>query len=913
MNFTKFFESKLLLEMAKKGERPRGAISLDNDDIEFLYQFPPQYWAQAIYKRYNIDLYYGLKSRQDKRKQLHDALIDKLKEALPTGNFKKLLMEDFLTKKEIKQIKNEYGQSWREDHKNDSEAISNAAEHIAYYIIEKREPDATEPGKQKYVFFKKGSNKKKKQTDTIIAHPFVNRLIHKLEKNVGESHSLTSGLTGVGLYGFDLANPTKVTGKDTHKTDGLVFPTKDSAQHAINRLLGMNFHRYFGDLPENDTQSDIPDSSNETGKKTVQIEKWQNIPHIKNNLFADTVMEEEYVRMRLKEYETVFPWYYFSNPELDSIFVIARRNNHPITANLESIIESSPLYNDNIKKWYRTHPEALNLLIGYKNAVENGMQKLDGGKIRKVAGQNVIIYDDSLTKQAVRKSIKSNSDLTALLTKFSKNDFELYRQKNADKKGPPIPSVSPEGKSIADEHLVHLPMFKKNINLNGEEITIMMPYVKASKYFRYASPNDPEKIRKGYNKNIVHLKHHEYKKDYSGHMSGAAMHPNQMTKTGAPSMKKGVVGYKEKYDKVFGEMKPDQNGLYQDIVIGIRRALNIKYSLASTSYVRKILLHNIPEIHDIVVEKMKSMLSKEDLSTEQGRQIYAFNLTKSIIQQNTWGSGTVRMRLFKLKNKKKQPTSLRTTRQIKQKEKINVENLAKWGRKIYSGDHAFPFDIDTYEIKKAIEEIRERARKLDAENPLYHLQYGTASKELGSFFMKKFRFKKELINAMKGLLKSLLYNEGFRADLNSKMQELILPIIGNKKTTMSQMVSNFQSLQLVQKGIGNQIMPATVPIGSIKTQSPLEFKKQKSRNQSSARSRGKYTRNYEDLLKSNRPDYVALAHNHDFMTSHDKQTLIGLKVWLKKQLNERKITQKDFDDAINQTNHYLKKRFGDDQ
>lgn len=49
MNFLNFFENKLLLEMAKQGDRPRGAIKLDNDDIEFLYQFPPQYWTQAIY------------------------------------------------------------------------------------------------------------------------------------------------------------------------------------------------------------------------------------------------------------------------------------------------------------------------------------------------------------------------------------------------------------------------------------------------------------------------------------------------------------------------------------------------------------------------------------------------------------------------------------------------------------------------------------------------------------------------------------------------------------------------------------------------------------------------------------------------------------------------------------------------
>lgn len=69
MKFSDFVKNKLIVEMAFKGDVPRGAIKLDSDDIEFLQQFEPQYWIQAIEQRYSDDLYDAIVNRDIGRKR----------------------------------------------------------------------------------------------------------------------------------------------------------------------------------------------------------------------------------------------------------------------------------------------------------------------------------------------------------------------------------------------------------------------------------------------------------------------------------------------------------------------------------------------------------------------------------------------------------------------------------------------------------------------------------------------------------------------------------------------------------------------------------------------------------------------------------------------------------------------------
>ena len=41
-------------EMAKEQQRVRKSVQFDKDDIEFLYQFPHNFWSQAMNKRYDL-------------------------------------------------------------------------------------------------------------------------------------------------------------------------------------------------------------------------------------------------------------------------------------------------------------------------------------------------------------------------------------------------------------------------------------------------------------------------------------------------------------------------------------------------------------------------------------------------------------------------------------------------------------------------------------------------------------------------------------------------------------------------------------------------------------------------------------------------------------------------------------------
>lgn len=908
MNFLNFFENKLLLEMAKQGDRPRGAIKLDDDDIEFLYQFPPQYWTQAIYQRYNHDLFNALKNREGQRRKKQEAMISMLKSALKKGNFKELKSSDLFSKDQIISIRKNYGKNtkWREEWKDDEEAIENAAENIAYYAVEKLVPDATDKESETYSF------NKGKRTDKVVAKSFTNRLIHKLERTVGEKHSMSSGLdtNKVGLYGFDLANPIKsahkVEGKDQHQTDGLIFPTIHSARESIEKLLGMNFHRYFGEMPENNSTQEIPDSSSPTRKSNVAIHSWGRIPHNRQDYFKDSVLKDDYVRGREKYYDEVMPWFLFDKPQLESIYGKLKRSGYPIGAESITKIASSPEFTEQEKSFFATDRQALNHLVLYKDLAE-GIKRPDDTNFKKVVGQNVIIWEDFITKKKFPNSVKNQSERKTLITNFCKADFEYYKKSNPDVKGPPIPNIAPEGMSISDDQHVHLPLFKKKINLNGENVEIDMPFLKGSKYFRYANQKDPVENRHGYQKNIVHLAHHAYRKESSnGHMSGASIHPNQNTPRVTETIKKGIPDYTEKYNRVFGEMEKDNDGLYVDIVKGIEDALKLTHNnrLVNTDYLRIILSNNIQEIHNIIVKKLESLLSNNEMSSKDKRRLLAFNTTKSIMQQNTWGSGSVRKRVFKIRKKRKIPTNLISPQQIAHAKKITVENLAELGRRRFSAGHAFPFNMEN--IRHIIDEIKAKAQQEEEKHPLYHVQYGLESKKIVNFLITKFRTKKMLLDAMTGLLKLIIYNTGvYGEDLENKTNDLLKPIVGNKKKTMPNIVSDFQSLQIVQNALGGirQPVDANMPLQATKTFSPVEFKTKNKRSKSKIISMGKFARDPQKLL--NKGKYLELSHNGLFMIHNNKQTLLNLRKWVVSQKEKGLIKQKDYDDSIKSIDHYI--------
>ena len=92
-------------------------------------------------------------------------------------------------------------------------------------------------------------------------------------------------------------------------------------------------------------------------------------------------------------------------------------------------------------------------------------------------------------------------------------------------------------------------------------------------------------------------------------MTKLLIHPNQNTPRVTEITKKGIPDYTEKYNRVFGKMEKDNDGLYVDIVNGIQGALKLSHNnrLVNTDYLRIILSNNIQEIHNIIVKKLNTL------------------------------------------------------------------------------------------------------------------------------------------------------------------------------------------------------------------------------------------------------------------------------------------------------------------
>ena len=85
-------------------------------------------------------------------------------------------------------------------------------------------------------------------------------------------------------------------------------------------------------------------------------------------------------------------------------------------------------------------------------------------EIKKIAGRNIIVWFDPLSKKSFQEPIKSQSERQKLVRRFCQNDFDWYRKNNPEEKGPPIPGHAPEGLSISEKGEAFLPMFTARLS-----------------------------------------------------------------------------------------------------------------------------------------------------------------------------------------------------------------------------------------------------------------------------------------------------------------------------------------------------------------------------------------------------------------------------------------------------------------
>ena len=252
-------------EMARYKESPRTPVHIDKEDLQFLEQFPHQYWGDAIFQRYQL----LLKAVQK---------LDKIREEFGHSKLKNLLLkafkdEDFseverfevdgfegknngrLTAEEIKKLKDTYSPAYintLEPHQVEEIADKYAWEHMKSLV------DHVEDPKSHVFTFKRQDfdhdtgkllNPKTKEKITITANPFLNRLYHKIERTAGLPHLDGSGLEGqIAKYGFDLRNALEDSKGDKHAAEGFSFPRRQQSNVRMQNFLNLNMHQMFGEL-----------------------------------------------------------------------------------------------------------------------------------------------------------------------------------------------------------------------------------------------------------------------------------------------------------------------------------------------------------------------------------------------------------------------------------------------------------------------------------------------------------------------------------------------------------------------------------------------------------------------------------------------------------------------------------------
>jgi hypothetical protein len=312
--FKEFFKANhdysIFLEMAYREHVVKRPVSIDNEDIDFLYQVDQKDWPEALKTRYDV-LYKLLENRDKVRNNIKKELFKEIEKSFGkkklagirdedfNNKFKKLIL-DFASKY------NDYGgpgpgefntiklTDWLENDLEDYDLktkineigyrhsdIRNAFKDFAYYIV-----DAIVP------FVKE--EKEKFKDNFINFH--INRLIQKLETTRGKNYIVPNSnqyspvnlpniksvlpsevskkikLASSGEYGLDLSDVKKTSrgGKQRVGSKSFAFPSENNIGNTVRHLLTLNFHRHLGPLPSDENSSSF-DKLAEEGKFKYKI------------------------------------------------------------------------------------------------------------------------------------------------------------------------------------------------------------------------------------------------------------------------------------------------------------------------------------------------------------------------------------------------------------------------------------------------------------------------------------------------------------------------------------------------------------------------------------------------------------------------------------------------------------------
>jgi hypothetical protein len=251
-------ESLDLLTEAQINNIYKGLIYLDRNDANFLNQFPPRYWAQALYQRYHNYLWDYLSKLQDERDKVY---LPKYKEEL----------EDEMKSVETDSV---YASL---DKKTKKRIAMDNARHIAKQYSDRIEMPFNDNPSSPFDFVGTGRD----NFIRVYANPHVEDLYKKLEGAKGKHD------------GFDLHNPVEIEKKASsaegepetrRQTDGFLLPEEKNIQTMIRDYIKLLGHKI---LPYNDEDLIYQDNNPDESKRMIR-----NAEYKSSNLFKDTMTYE---------------------------------------------------------------------------------------------------------------------------------------------------------------------------------------------------------------------------------------------------------------------------------------------------------------------------------------------------------------------------------------------------------------------------------------------------------------------------------------------------------------------------------------------------------------------------------------------------------------------------------------------
>ena len=595
--FRKIFE--MALGSIDEPDVVRKPVNIDEDDIQFLQQFPHEFWVRALEMRYHR-LFERLE-QYNKTKQAagHDVLANAIYEAIRKQDEKSwhdLLRIGHevhdqnehiqLSKEHIENLKKKYPadltETWT-DTKCHDRADMEADEHLKTIFphLPESEVESFDFIDNRFDFEKGrlgGSNRNKKKVH-IEARPYLNRLYHKLERTEGLDHLEGSGLEQTkAKYGFMLRGSVRSHNieEHPHSTAGMKFPTFDQMKDRVQEFMVQNSHRVFGEI-------DGPDV---VWKPTV---------------FQDTETVKYYKVTLQKQFEQ----------ELANEF---RRQEQ--------------LANDGDEDAQK-----------YIHAKENSTQ----GERRKQAAK---LAHDTLVEMARAGQLKGPP-------------IGATRPGGEPLAPNGLPVKVENGKLVNPQ--LYLPYKQKTIKFRKPDGTVeekleWVPVVKPGKFYRKIEAGEevPEERRMGFRKNYVHVSD-DANPYASGVQRDAALDFNHNTE----SLR--YLGDLEKRDAERFIFSPQQqvvfhnnglvsqpdSGFYEDIMEGIIQCAQSCSGI--TVHETMIMLLDIYDIHACIVQSMlRDLAGHEDrFDTAQKRKRYAYDKASLYSQKDLGeGGGTRRLRAF---------------------------------------------------------------------------------------------------------------------------------------------------------------------------------------------------------------------------------------------------------------------------